>query len=374
MFLKEEGITREQVMNHLNSMDRNKTSIEADLKDVGEWNVAPGHFDITLDGKSYHFGKWAQSQLLRKLRIPISYFETCSEELRNKELKEGFEKLGYGTENRFKIWVNPETQEQHVYGFIPLKCRDMLSGEITEQVLNGLGSQDGVQIMEFDSSLEVLRVRFVNTKNSYVEVDEVFPAVDFVFSEVIKTPIKIQSVLHRKVCSNGLVVPQEINQSFKMPLPHFKPDIFDLQIQYVDNSVSGLDSIAKTLEALKSIELPQALISPEKDEKNLFDEIFEYVLPSKRIRSDYDRLIRVEYNSEGNYTANGVVNATTKIARDIESEMKVTLEASAGMFVSKIAVQDEQAKIAGGTFAYNKDNIAKIFRKRGKLGTARTHR
>ena len=370
MFLKEDTITKEQVMSHLNDLDRNKTSIEADLKTVSEWDVSQGNFNVTLEGKSYRFGNWAQSQLLRKLKIPKSYFVSCSEDLRNKELKEGLEKLGKGTENRFKIWLNPQTHEQIVYGFTPIKCRDMLSGEIMEQVLNGMGSQEGVFINEFDSDLESMRIRFVNQKNSYVEVDEEFPAVDFVFSEVLKTPIKLQSVLYRKVCSNGLVIPQEMNQSFKMPLPHFKPDIFDLQIQYVENSTSGLDAITKTIEALKGITLPEALIEPDKDEKNLFDDIFEYVLPSRGLRSDYGSLIRAEYNQEGNLTVNGVVNATTKIARDIKDETKVSLESSAGMFVSKIAVMDEHTKSSGGTFDYTKENIDKIFKKRRKLGGA----
>ena len=366
MFLK--SATRDQIMDQLNSLDRNKTSIVADLKDVTEWDVSPGNFTVTLDGTPYHFRKWAQTQLLRKLRIPTSYFEICSEDLRNKELKEGLENLSRGTENRFKIWINPETQEQNVYGFIPTKCRDILSGEIMERVLNGMGSQDGVLIDEFDSDLESMRIRFVNPTHSYIEVDEEFPAVDFVFSEVLKTPVKLQSVLYRKVCSNGLVIPQEMNQSFTMPLPRFKPDVFDMQIQYVDDSTSGLETIAKALECLKTIELPQALIDADADNRNLFDDVFEYVLPARSLRSDYGQLIRAEYNREGNLTANGVVNAATRIARDLTDDNKVSLESSAGMFVSKIASLDEQAKETGGSFEYSKTSLDRAFKKRKKLG------
>ena len=354
----------------LNSIDRNKTSIEANLNDVTEWDVSDGNFTVTLEGHPYKFGPWAQAQLLKKLRIPKSYFANCSEDLRNKELREGLDKLTKGPENRFKIWVNPETQDSVVYGFTPLKCRDILAGEIMEQVMNGLGSEDGVIIDEFSHTLEEMRIRFVNKKNSYIEVDEEFPGVDFVFSEVIKTPIKLQSVLYRKVCSNGLVIPQEMNQSFKMPLPHFKPDIFDLQIQYVENSTAGLDSITRTLEELKTIQLPEALVNPDKDNKNLFDEVFEYVLPSKGIRAEFEGLIRAEYNQEGNFTVNGAVNATTKIARDIKEDTKVTLESSAGKFVSRIAVMDEHARSSGGTFDYTKENLDKIFKKSRKLGGA----
>ena len=368
MFLKEANITKDQVMAHLNSLDRNKTSIETDLKNVTEWDVSPGKFNVTLDGTSYHFSKWAQTQLLRKLRIPLKYFELCSEELRNEELKEGFINLQKGSENRFKIYINPETQEHIVYGFTPLKCRDILSGEIMEQVFNGMGSQDGVIIDEFSSNLESMRIRFVNKSHSYIEVDEEFPAVDFVFSEVLKKQIQLQSVLYRKVCSNGLVIPQEMNQSFKMPLPHFKPDIFDLQIQYVDNANSGLEAITRTIEALKQIQLPEALLNAEKDERNLFDDVFEYVLPSRPLRGDYGQLIRSEYNQEHNLTVNGVVNATTKIARDIKDDTKIGLESAAGMFVSKIAVMDEHTREAGGQFDYTKEGLDKIFKKKRKLG------
>ena len=368
MFLKEDNISKDQVMSYLNSLDRNKTSIEADFKDVREWDVSVGNFSITLDGTPYRFGPWAQSQLLRKMKIPGSYFNSCSSELRDKEISEGFEKLEKGTMNRFKIWVNPENQQQQVvYGFTPTKCRDILSGEIMEQVLNGMGSQDGVFINEFNATLESMRIRLVSSSKPVIEVDEEFPAVDFIFSEVLKDPIQLKSALFRKVCSNGLSIPQEVNQSFKMPLPHFKPDVFDMQIQYVENAASGLDSIAKTLQELKNIELPEALIDPGKDDRNLFDDVFEYVLPARALRRDYGSLIRAEYNNEGNYTANGVVNATTRIARDIKDEVKLSLEDSAGSFVSKIAIQDENARSAGGHFDYTKENVDKIFKKRKKL-------
>lgn len=366
MFLKK--ATREQILEHLDSLDRNKTSIEADLKDVTEWDVSPGNFTINLNGQPYRFRKWAQQQLLRKLRIPMSYFEICSKELRDKELKEGLENLSRGSKNLFKIWLDPETNEQNVYGFIPTKCRDILSGDIMRQVLDGMGSQEGVLIDEFSSCLEEMRIRFVNPTHSYVEVDEEFPAVDFGFSEVLKTPIRLQSVLYRKVCSNGLVIPQEMNQSFTMPLPRFKPDVFDLQIQFVDDSTSGLETIAKTLDSLKGIALPEALIEVDADNRNLFDDVFEYVLPSRTLRSDYSQLIRAEYNKEGNFTANGAVNAITKIARDLEDDSKVSLESSAGMFVSKIASMDEQAQESGGSFEYSKESLDRIFKKRRKLG------
>lgn len=360
--------TKEQVMGQLNSMDKNKTSIIADLKDVTDWDVSPGNFTVDLKGHPYHFRSWARSQLLRKLRIPKSYFGISSTELRDKELKEGFENLSRGSENRFKIYVNPETNEQEVYGFIPTKCHDVLSGEIMEQVLAGMGSQDGVLIDEFSSCLESMRIRFVNPTHSYIEVDEEFPGVDFAFSEVLKTPVLLQSVLYRKVCSNGLVVPQEMNQSFKMPLQRFKQDVFELQIQYVDNANSGLEAIARSIEALKAIQLPTALID-DADQRNLFDDVIEYVLPSRNLRGTYGQLIRAEYNNEGNLTVNGLVNATTKIARDLsEDDSKVSLESSAGMFVSRIAVSDERAQESGTKFEYTKENIDRIFKKMRKLG------
>ena len=361
-------VTREQVMEQINSLDRNKTSIVADLKNVTDFDVSPGKFDFTLDGKSYHFRGWAQTQLLRKLRIPGNYFNICSEDLRRQEIEEGLENLQRGAENRFKLWLNPETNELEVYGIIPKNCKDVLTSEIMEKVFDGMGSQDKVRVGEFSHTLEEMRIRFISEANSYVEVDEEFPAVDFRFSEVLKCPIQLQSVLFRKVCSNGMVVPTEINQAFTMPLPRFKPDVFDMQIQYVDNSVSGLETIAKTFEALKSVELPEALINAE-DVTNLFDDMFEYVLPSKQVRNTYGDLVRAEYNREGNYTVNGLVNATTRIARDLtDSDAdKIALESSAGSFVSTIAIRDEQARDDGRTFEMNKDSITRIFKKRKKL-------
>lgn len=361
---------RDQVMEYFNNLDRNKTTIEASIKDVTEWDVSGDKFIITLNGQPYHFRTWAKSQFLKKLKIPVPYFDICSEDLRNRELTEGIANMARGAENKFKVFINPDNGDQTIYGIIPKKCADLVTGEIVEKVLDGMGSETGVVIDELESELEYCRLRFFNKSRSLVEVDEEFPGVDFNFSEVLKMPILLQSALLRKTCSNGLVVPQEINQSFKMPLPRFDQDVFNMQIQYVESANSGLDAIVKSLEALKSIELPPALINVEdpKTERNLFDDVFEYVLAPK-LRSSHGDLIRAEYNNENNLTVNGVVNATTKIARDITDESKVSLEQSAGKFVSMVAIHAEQA---GESFEYSKDSLDKIFKKKKRLNNAGT--
>ena len=360
--------TRDQVMAYFNNLDRNKTTIEGSIKDITEWDVSGDKFIIILNGQPYHFRSWAKSQLLKKLKIPVPYFNICSEDLRNRELTEGIANIARGADNKFKVWINPDNGDQTIYGIIPKKCPDLITGEIVEKVLDGMGSETGVEIEEMASDLEFCRLRFFNKSKSLIEVDEEFPGVDFSFSEVLMNPILLQSALLRKVCSNVLVVPQEINQSFKMPVPRFDPDIFNMQIQYVESANSGLDAVVKSLESLKTLELPPALINVEdpKRERNLFDDVFEYVLPPK-LRSSHGDIIRAEYNQENNLTVNGVVNAVTKIARDITDESKVSLEQSAGKFVSLVAVHAEQA---GSDFTLSQESLGSIFKKKKRLGNA----
>ena len=381
------NVTREQVMEHFNKVDRLKTSFREDISKVDTWDAGEtGGFKLNLAGTDYPLTTYALKQLLKEIKIPFNYFQDCSLDLRNRELQEAFSRLSNEHQMLFKLWMDEETGHQWIYGVLKPGCPDLVAGEIVQKVLDGMGSQDGVFISQFTSTLEGLKLRFINEHNQYTEVDAEFPGVDFKFSEVGNGPIAMQSVLLRKVCSNGLVIPQEINSSFKMTLPKYEPSVFDMQIQYVENAASGLEAISNALLELKKIELPPALIDvDDKDMRNAFDDVFEYVIPKRSVRKEYNNLIRSEYNNAGNLTVNGVVNATTKIAQgkmesldsvdDVGTRLDIVknkdlLETAAGTFVSKIAVLDEHAKADGGRFDYSLDGIKHTFKKYKKLKTA----
>ena len=380
------NVTKEQVMEHFNYVDKFKTSFVDDLSQISIWDAGEmDGFKLTIKDTEYPLTTFALKQLLKKLKIPFTYFQSCSFDLRNQELQEAFSRLSNETNMNFKLWLDEETNKQWIYGMLDPDCADLMSGEIVQKVLDGMGSEAGVVIPQFTSTLEGLKLRFINENNQYTDVDAEFPGVDFKFSEVGDGPISLQSVLLRKVCSNGLVIPQEINSAFKMTLKRYEPSKFDMEVQYVENAASGLEAISNALLELKNIVLPEALIDvDDKDMRNAFDDVFEYVVPKKSVRKDYGRLIRTEFNTAGNLTVNGLVNATTKIAQEktrnidsyAEADLRLdvlaeknVLESSAGSFVSKIAVMDEHAKADGGRFDYSLDGIKHSFKKYKKLKT-----
>ena len=381
------NVTKDQVMEHFNRVDKYKTSFIEALNQITTWDVGETDgFKLTIKDTEYPLTTYALKQLLKKLKIPFSYFNNCSFDLRNQELQEAFSRLSNANNMNFKLWLDEETNKQWIYGILDPGCADLMSGEIVQKVFDGMGSQNGVVITQFTSTLEGLKLRFINESNQYTDVDAEFPGVDFKFSEVGDGPIALQSVLLRKVCSNGLVIPQEINSAFKMTLKKYEPSKFDMEVQYVDNAAAGLESIANALLELKNIALPEALIDvDDKDMRNAFDDVFEYIIPKKSIRTEYGRLIRTEFNTTGNHTVNGLINATTRVAQekllkfdtygevdkrlDVLDEKNI-LESAAGNFVSKIAVMDDHAKADGGRFDYSLDGIKHSFKKYKKLKTA----
>ena len=362
------SFTRDEVLSKINSIDRNKSSFIGNLHDVTDWEIGDGKFDLTLDGETYHFGPHAQSQLLKKLRIPRAYFDICSKDLRDQELREGFETLERGAENRFKFWYNPETQEKTIYGFIPKNCEDILPSQIIEKVFDGMGALNNVFTNQCYHTLVQIRLRIVdpNFNFSTISNDELFPMVDVIFSDVLTTPIKVQSGLYRKVCSNGMVVPVELNNAFTMPLTRYREDLFNQHIQYVNDSASRLDVISKAFIELKQIELPEALIDADKDERNSFDEVFEYVIPRKPDRGDIDVLVRNKFNTAEEHNVFGLINAVTATVREWSGgdmdPNKQLIEESVGNFITRVAIQEQNRG-----FTYNKESLDDLFKKKKKF-------
>ena len=361
------NLTKEAVMSKLHKLDANRGSFTGNLHDITSWEIGEGNFTITMNDETYRFGEWAQTQLLKKLKIPRNYFLKCSKDLRDQEFREGLDALSKGEENRFKFWLDPETNEKMVYGFIPMNCPDVLPSEIVEKVLNGAGSLEGVVIAEGAlSSLDSLRLRLYDSNRNFgtVGTGELFPAMDFVFSDVLRYPIKCQSALFRKECENGLIIPVELNDAFQMPLMRYNEDLFNSHIQFVCDAGSRLDVISKSFDELRKIELPEALINGDADERNSFDDVLEYVIPRKPDRDSIAEPVKREYNADtGNHTVFGLINAVTATVRDYDEGMdglKCSVEEGVGKFITRISIQEQTRE----GFKYDKEGLDTLFKKK----------
>lgn len=390
------NISIEELKTLLGEMDKYKSFVEYDMRDLNWGHNDKGEFVLKLTNPregiagDYRLTDYAFTQFLKALKIPKSYFVECSDELREKELSEGFDKLVYteGTKKdrakpvRFLTYFRDDLKEEEgevigkepvIYGMTSNRVTHILPSEIFDTVIEGIGRGKEVNIDESYFDLEEFRVRFVSKEKGYIEKDEEFPGVDFKYSEVLKHPLILQTILYRKVCGNGLVLPVDRINSFKMQMGRYDESILKEQLEHIETQFDGLSSISKVMENLKKIVLPKALtgidLSDKDRERNAFDDIFEYVLPKKTEQVILSDLIRAEFNEhEENLTVNGVVNAVTRTARDLTNNTeKVYVESVAGKFVSRLTTISRDLESKKKEFVYSKDTIDHYFKKKKKI-------
>lgn len=331
------------------ALDENKDHVFYKLPEITDWNSTTD--EVALGGTTFKFTEFGLKQFLKKLKIPYQYYKACSPELRDKELREGLEDQSSKIEYLFKV------KDNKIYGIIPKQYYSTLTEPFAKKITDALPTN--VTISEYAMELEYTRIRFMATDTSFVDVDTLVPGVDVIFSEVGYSPFQITSTLFRKVCSNGLCLP-DTQASFKMPMTRFQeaPVTAAISAMAAKFFISQ-QGIAELFEQLKCVELPafdQGVTSHPELEAAL-----SLVMPSKLLQKNYGDIVFQNYQTDGNNTLNGVINAITRTARDIEqSTEKVRLESTAGAFVSKIFSLKHDAETHNEEFELSMGNLQRL--------------
>lgn len=349
MFKKNESM--ETLLADARTLDVGKNQVLYKIPDISEWDSVD--HKLTLGGASFDLTEYALKQFLKKLKIPYQYYMTCSPELRDKEIREAMEEQSGKVEYIFKV------KEDKIYGIVPKQYYNSQTAPFIQKIADNLPAN--VTIAEYELNLDKVRVRFISSDKEFVPVDALVPGVDVLFSEVAATPFAMQTAIFRKVCSNGLMLPEGHAPSFKMPMTRFKEEQFQAALssmrdEFFDNQLP----LAELFEKFKTIELPSS--RGEEELPQILAIARDLVLPSRVLQRDYEQLIIEEFNkNEDNLTLNGLLNAVTRTARDIGASEKVKLESSAGAFVSKVFSLQKDAEKHNEEFEFSLPNFKRLF-------------
>lgn len=345
--------TVEELVESARELDKDKTTIFYKIPDIELVN--PVEHKITLGGTEYQLTNYALKQFLQKMKIPFTYFLQCSPELREREVGEGLRDIASPkVEYAFKI------KEDKIYGIVSKAYCQLPTSDILGYITSHL--PPGLSLNEFQLNLEGLTARFIADNQEFIENDTLKSMVDIGFSEVGAMPFQITSAVFRQVCTNGMMLPEGLAPSFRMPMARFKREVLEGAVSSIPDRMYGsMQPFMDTFEGLKEIQLPQA--STNDDLAPEIDSMLNLVLPSRVLQRDYKSLVLDHYNLDQNLTANGVVNAVTRTARDLESNDKFKLEQSAGAFLSRVVKGKQAIEGKGGHFDFTQDRVIELFAK-----------
>lgn len=347
MIKKNESL--ETLLADARELDTGKHNVFYKLPDIQEWDSTENTFNI--GGAAFKTTSFAMKQLLKKLHIPAPYYQACSPELRDKELHEAFQEASNKVEYCFKI------KEDKIYGIVPKQYYPANTSMFVQKIVEQLPAD--CELKEYSLDLSELRMRLISKGEQFIDNDTIMAGLDLRFSEVGATPFMMQTTLYRLVCSNGMMLPEGTAPTFKMPMTRFKDDQFNANVSMIpDRFYKAQKPFAELFEACKTIELPTA---GGKELEGDLKTARDLILPSRALQRDYGDLIMEAYDHDENLTLNGLLNAVTRIARDLESSDKTTLEMSAGAFLSKLYSLKQDHEEHNQEFIFTVPNFKRLF-------------
>lgn len=344
----------EELVNAVRTLDENKRTIFYKIPDLTDFH--PEEHTVNMGGSNFTMTEYALKQFLKKLKIPYSYYLACSPELRLKEVREGIETNGSPkVEYAFKV------KEDKIYGIVSKAHCLHPSSHILGQLLPYIPEK--LELKEFALNLEVLTMRFIVPTESFIENDTLQSAFNVGFSEVGAMPFKITSGIFRTSCENSLILKELASPTFKMPMTRYKQEVATNALSSIPNTMFyRMGPFMTVMEELKSLELPEALTNDGKLPHDL-QIAFDLIVPSKAMQRNYITPMANYYTSDANFNYNGVLNAVTRTARDMDSMDKYAIERTAGNFITAIVEAKLKAERTRKEFTLDVKTLKELFGK-----------
>jgi hypothetical protein len=346
--------TIEQLILSARELDLDKRNILYKVPDVRNFN--PEEFSIEIDGETFHMDDQGLKHFLKAIKVPYQYFKLCTPELREKEVREGLAlNASNNTEFKFKIKGNK------IYGIVAKVYPDINFETMVSKMVQNF--PQGMGLTEFDLTLHKADIRFLDTTKEFIDADVLKGMVDISFSE-IGDPFQIETGLFRQVCTNGAKIKFNMAPSFRMPMARWKEEVFQTAMRAIpDNMFACVKPFAETFEALKGISLPGLGMNQE-DTPEEITKVLKLALPNPALQRDYKQVIFQHYNDDANFSVNGVLNAVTRTARDIDSApTRLNLETSVGSFLANVVKASRETQ-ATSPFTMDLPSLERALKKK----------
>ena len=342
-------LTLDAILEYAENADRNKSHIFYKFTDIQSWDVREK--TLNLGGANFTLTTHALKQFLKKLKIPYNYFNNCSEELKDKEIREALEEQNPRIEYIFKI------KDNSIYGIIPKQHHNTLTKPLIQKIKDNL--PDNFRVLFYDICLETTSIRLVSTSTEFA--NGWIPAVDIQFSEVGVCPFTITSVICNKDGEHCILFPEKGSPNFKMPMTRFSTKELEFQLSNINTFILlQQEDLVNILEKVKETILPPAPVSEVQPEDVTL--ALGILIPSKRTRDDYEGRILEKYNSSDSHNLYTLIDAVSAASICMNSHLS-DIEILAGRFLTKLLSLQKDAIHHNEQLNLTIANIGRLFKR-----------
>ncbi len=274
--------------------------------------------------------KHSLSQLCQKIGMNQTYYSTCCD-------KKAYDLL----DDNMNYWIEVYDKPLNVRLFRDNIIRGILSEKFTDfdapnilEVLLENDFKDEYNLVGSFISPERLHLRFAKHKG-LIKKDDIFGGFTVDSSDVGRNVLAVNFFIYKKVCSNGLCLPQIGGNIYNqrhigVSLKSFKND-FEKSLDRIDILC---EKAAEVIECAKGRDITDFLNLKEDDFEGFINKVSNLSsLTVKEVNDKVIPLINTYYES----TSWGLVNAVTDAAKSLTLERRLEVEKRAGTLMSLAA-------------------------------------
>ena len=315
------------------------------LDDAGKWDVSPARKELTLRGgrlclpPSYEddcptgltLTPWATSQLCQRLGIPTPYFKRCPPELKDLQANHWLrfapatDECDCGgepdpTAAKDETWLL-RGRKDRLRGVLSSRYARLDNATLLDALRPLLQSRESrLEVKDFSLSEESLHLRLVDPAISreVLKDDRLFVGFHVSNSEVGVRSVRVDALVWRLVCANGLIRLVNGRSLFHRRHVSFDPDGFSRSLQ---SAIA--EAVTEGAGLLERLAL--AAQAPVPDVPGAIRSLSEAWRLSERTQEMVTASLLSE-RSDQQETVYGLVNAFTSAAHHLDPEERYRIE------------------------------------------------
>lgn len=282
-------------------------------------SVSPEDLRLLTDGKNgKQLTRHSLAQLCTKAGIPMKYMDKCIEN----------RKLGLVAEN-VNQWLGDMNKELMLRDYAG-RVRGIMSNKYspldTPEILNGIKSalDDEYMVKSFLLNEERFHARLLSGEKIPVPKEDLFVGIEVDSSDVGKSMLRVQFMVYKQICTNGLKV--NLGDSILFQQKHIGISVDKFQ----DELVANLEHIPMlTKEVAKLIKDSSTKLS-----KADIDKYIEKLMEEAKMGKDNAEKVIAIANAKYGMTKWGVINSITELAQQFTLDRRLELESFAGKILT----------------------------------------
>jgi len=330
--IKDKGIELNEMLSKIERDDREKYDFRVRGKDLMINNEGRLVRKAYMGKEGLQFSEYAFTQLLNRYGLPVR--ETKKELLSNPEYVYGLvNELLNADENELLIRARMIGGRGVVRAILSKDYTVLNNSQIINAVrenLEGTGLEYKVESVYIDDGRFHMRITFDPTTQAFgrdiAGADDIIRSgVDIINSETGRSSFRMEPMIFRQVCSNGLKAWVGDEDNERIVQRHIfisTKELNDLVIRGISGSVETAQKVLNKFESTKKI----VVMDPVKEIRRLCED--------QKLSNKLTENIVKAYEVEPMRSRYGIINAFTRGARDLGNVQRLQLETFAGRLMT----------------------------------------